>query len=174
MNRQLRAVLVLGFTLALAVGGGTVAVGQTASQAPARITATLGAGTFNDQAATSVATLDASDPRLAGTWSETKGVSVAQLVDGVDGLVAVWWHDITIVNGGGSWTGHSEGFGSAADWDSAIAGDGEIIFLVGHGGYDGLTATLFGTEGQVRGPGAMTEAAFEGVIFPASWDPIGH
>jgi hypothetical protein len=113
-----------------------------------------------------------SDPRIAGTWNETTGISVAQVVDGVDGLVAVWWHDITILNAGGSWTGRSEGFGSAPDWDGDIAADGETIFLVAGGGYAGLTATLFASEGQVRGPGALTSGAFEGVIFPTAWDPV--
>jgi hypothetical protein len=156
------------------VGGNAVATAQTASQTPARVSATLGDGAFNDQTATTVAALEASDSRLAGTWNETKGISVAQLVDGVDGLVAVWWHDITIVNDGGNWTGRVEGFGRAPDWDSDIAGDGETIYLVGGGRYEGLTATLFSSEGGARGPGARTGGTYEGVIFPAAWDPVGE
>jgi hypothetical protein len=176
MTRHVRTALALSFLLAAAVGGSAAVNaqgGSTETQVPARFTATLGEATWSDQAATSVAAFEASDPRIAGTWNETKGISVAQLVDGVDGLVAVWWHDITILNAGGSWTGHSEGFGSAADWDSDIVADGETVFLIGGGGYEGLTATLFASEGQVRGPGALTSGAFEGVIFPTGWDPVG-
>jgi hypothetical protein len=174
MTRHIRTVLALGCAIAMLVGGGAVATAQTSSQIPARVTASLGDGAFNDQTATTVAAIEASDARLAGTWNETKGVSVAQLVDGADGLVATWWHEITIVNDGGSWTGHSEGFGTAPDWDGEIAADGETIFLVGSGGYDGLTATLFSSEGGARAPGALSGGAYEGVIFPAGWDPVGH
>src|SRR5262245_28101355 len=111
MKRLVRTAMALSGVVAVAVGGSGVATAQTESQVPARVIATLGEGSFNDQTATIVASLEASDPRIAGTWNETKGISVAQLVDGVDGLVAVLWHDITILNAGGSWTGHSEGFG---------------------------------------------------------------
>jgi hypothetical protein len=172
VKRSIRTALALGCALALVVGGSAVTTAQTESQVPARVTATLGEGTFNDQAATTVATLDASDPRIAGTWNETKGISVAQVVDGVDGLVAVWWHDIIILNEGGSWTGQVEGFGTAPDWNSDIAADGETIHLVGGGGYEGLTATLFSSEDGARAPGALTGGAYEGVIFPNGWNPV--
>lgn len=174
MTRHIRTLLALGCALGLLVGAGPVATAQTSSQTPVRVTATLGDGAFNERASTTVASLEASDPRIAGTWNETKGISVAQLVDGVDGLVAVWWHDITILNEGGSWTGRVEGFGSAPDWDTDIAADGETIHLVGRGGYDGLTATLFSSEGGARAPGALTGGVYEGVIFPAGWNPVAE
>jgi hypothetical protein len=172
--RIIRAALALSATAALAFGGSAVASAQSdaAPAVPAQFTATLGEGTFNDQTATTVATLEASDPRISGTWNETQGLSVAQLIDGVDGLVAVWWHDITILNAQGSWTGHSESFGNAPDWDSDIAADGETIFLVGGGDYEGWTATLYST-GQGRGPGSLAGGDFQGVIFPSeAWNPV--
>jgi hypothetical protein len=173
--RFIRAALALSATVALAVGGSAVARAQSdaAPPVPAQFTATLGEGVYNDQTATTVAMLEASDPRISGTWNETNGLSVAQLVDGVDGLVAVWWHDITILNAEGSWTGHSEGFGRAPDWDSDIAADGETIFLVGAGAYEGWTATLYSTGGQSRGPGSLVGGNFQGVIFPSeAWNPV--
>jgi hypothetical protein len=161
----------------MALGGSVIVSAQDGSsdpQIPARVTATLGDGTFKDQTVTTVALVEASDPRISGTWNETKGISVAQLVDGVDGLVAVWWHDITILNAAGSWVGHSEGFGHAEDWDSDISAEGETIFLVGGGAYEGLTATLLSSEGQARGPGSLEGATFEGVIFPSGWNPVAE
>jgi hypothetical protein len=175
--RSIRAVLALSVTTALAFGGSAVASAQSDAAAPAvpaQFIATLGEGTFNDQTATTVAVLEASDPRISGTWNETKGITVSQLVDGVDDVVSVWWHDITILNAAGSWTGHSEGFGHAPDFDSDISTDGETIFLLGAGGYEGWTATLYSPEGQGRGPGSLEGGDFHGVIFPTGWNPVAQ
>jgi len=89
-------------------------------------------------------------------------------------VITVWWHDITIDNASGSWTGHSEGFGHAADFDSDVAPDGEAIYLAGDGAYEGLTATLFSSEGQERGPSSLEGGLFEGVIFPSGWHPVAE
>jgi hypothetical protein len=175
--RVTRAVFTLSVAMTLAVGGSAVARAQShapAAPVPAQFTATLGAGMFNDQTATTVAAFDATDPRISGTWNETKGITVSQLVDGADGVVSAWWHDITIVNAAGSWTGHSEGFGNAPDFDSDIVADGETIFLVGAGGYEGWTATLFATDGQARAPGNLDGGDFKGVIFPTGWNPVAQ
>jgi hypothetical protein len=172
----IRTALALSLAVVVVLGGGdTVANAQSASsspQVPARFTATVGEGSFNDQTATTVAIVEASDARISGTWNETTGISVSQLVDGASEVITVWWHDITILNATGSWVGHSEGFGQAPDFDSAIAADSETIFLVGRGGYEGWTATLLSTEGQARGPGSLQGGSFEGVIFPPAWNPV--
>jgi hypothetical protein len=136
-------------------------------RSPARISATLGDGTFNEQTVTSVATFESSDARIEGTWNETADVSVSQLTEGLGDVVTIWYHDIAIVNAAGSWVGHSEGFGRAADFDSGISAEGETIFLVGTGAYEGLTATLSSSEGDARGPSMVEGGRFEGVIFPA-------
>jgi hypothetical protein len=173
----IRTALALSCSVAFAVGGGAVAnaqSGQPDAQVPARFTATLGEGTFNDQTVTTVAIFEASDPRISGTWNETNGISVSQLSDGVGEVITVWWHDITILNATGSWNGHSEGFGHSADFDSDISPDGETIFLVGGGGYEGLTATLFSSQGQGRGPGSLEGGLFAGVIFPSRWHPVAE
>jgi hypothetical protein len=165
--------LVLSFALA-AIGGGAAVVNAQSgpdAQVPARFTATLGGGRFDEQTVTTTAAFEASDPRISGTWNETKGISVASLTD-AGAVVTVWWHDVTIIDGAGSWTGHSEGFGEAPDWDSDITPGGETIFLVGGGAYDGLTATLFSSGG--RAPGSLDGGAFEGVIFPSGWHPVAE
>jgi hypothetical protein len=89
-------------------------------------------------------------------------------------VITVWWHDITIENAAGSWIGHSEGFGQAADFDSDTSPEGETIFLAGDGAYAGLTATLFSSEGQARGPSSLEGGGFEGVIFPSAWHPVAE
>jgi hypothetical protein len=177
MRKTIQAALALSCALALAVGGSAVVNAQDGSfdtQIPARFTATLGEGVFNDQTVTTVATVEASDPRISGTWNETKGISVSDLTDGAGDVVTVWWHDVTIVNGAGSWVGHSEGFGRAEDWVSDITAEGETIFLVGGGAYEGLTATLLAPHDQDRGPGSLEGGSFEGVIFPSGWNPVAE
>lgn len=177
MRKTIQTALALTFALATAVGGSAVVSAQDGSidnQLPARFSATLGEGVFNDQTVTSVGIFEASDPRVSGTWNETTGLSVSNLTDAVGDVVTVWWHDITIVNGAGSWVGRSEGFGRAADWDSDIAAEGEAIFLVGGGAFEGLTATLLAPAGQDRGPGSLEGGSFEGVIFPSGWNPVAE
>lgn len=177
MRKTMQTALALSFALATAVGSSALATAQDGSidaQLPARFTATLGPGVFNDVTVTAVAVFEASDPRITGTWNETTGISVSNLTDAVGDVVTVWWHDIAIINGAGSWTGHSEGFGRAEDWVSDIAAEGETVFLVGGGAYEGLTATLLAPEGQDRGPGSLEGGSFEGVIFPSGWDPVAE
>jgi hypothetical protein len=176
MRKPIRTALALCLALASALGGSAIATAQDGSvdtQIPARFTGTLGPGEFIGQTVTVVATFEASDLRISGTWNEMLGPSVATVTDAEE-VVTVWWHDVTIIDGSGSWTGHSEGFGQASGWDSDLTPGGETIFLVGGGAYEGLTATLSSSEGHARTPGSLEGGAFEGVIFPSGWHPVAE
>ena len=69
MRRRSRTALVLSFALAaIGSGGGAVVSAQSGpdAQVPARFTATLGAGRFDEQTVTTTAAFEASDARQPG------------------------------------------------------------------------------------------------------------
>jgi hypothetical protein len=177
VTMRLVASLVLAGSIGLAAAG-AVAEAQAQppdSQVPGNFSATLADGEFDDQAGKSVASFEATDPRISGTWTEASGLATSvAMEDGTGDVVTVWWDDITIENTAGSWVGHSEGFGHSHGFDGALFPDGETIFLVGQGAYEGMTATLLSPAGQDRDPGEMKGGLFDGVIFPSGWRPTSE
>jgi hypothetical protein len=178
MGSHVQTALALSGCFALAVGVSALANAQDGapdSQVPARFGAELGAGAYDDQEGKVVAIVEASDPRISGTWTESTGISTSVRMEGGAGdVISIWLHDITIDNAAGSWMGHSEGFGHSEDFRGDISPDGETIYLVGHEAYEGLTATLFSPKGQDRDPSTMEGGVYEGVIFPTGWQPVAE
>jgi hypothetical protein len=138
------------------------------SMAPARFSATL------VEESDGVLTLEASDPRISGTWTGDTGPGVAVATeDGTGEVIGVWSNAVRVDNADGSWVGHGEGFGHAAGFRQAMSAEGDAVSLVGEGAYAGLTATLLSVAGQDREPGTGP-GSFEGVIVPVGWLPVAE
>ena len=99
--------------------------------------------------------VEASDPRLSGTWTENWR---CQPGSGFEVCVGA----VRVENEGGTWLGRVEGFnhpGGAYDW----------TVLEGQGGYDGMTAIRFiGEEPDDEGVVEMVLLDFE---MPAQPEP---
>ena len=109
---------------------------------------------------TMVATLEATDPRVSGTWSQFEAGVPVEVADGDGGFIGR--NAVRVVNDDGSWVGTSRGF-------LTFPSDGppNVQFyseLVGEGGYEGLSMFYFQT-------GLLGEAFEGGVIVPSDGVP---
>ena len=109
---------------------------------------------------TMVSTLEATDPRASGTWTQYEAGFPVDVAGGDGGFVGR--NTQQVVNDGGSWVGTARGFLTfPADGPPSVHFFSE---LVGEGGYEGLTM-YFVTSGL------LGEAYEGGVIVPSGQVP---
>jgi hypothetical protein len=104
----------------------------------------------------SVFTVEATDPRISGTWAEVYDFRGWEAPDdsGLPFSPSIISGAVRIDNEDGAWVGTSEEFGSAFN-------NYEWIELQGEGAYDGLTAVVRSTQDFAAGI-----ETYDGVIVP--------
>jgi hypothetical protein len=99
--------------------------------------------------------VEASDPRISGTWTEVVEIVEMGGPQGAGEPFMVWSGSVRIDNTDGAWVGPTQGF-----WSESFA-DGQTL-LAGEGGYEGLTAILYAAVGNHD---------YQGVLYPTANGP---
>ena len=101
---------------------------------------------------TAVVVVDASDPRMDGTWTQVNDIRIFPIDEESDTWASVWSAVVRLENEDGAWAGTVDGFGDpqfAREWNR----------LEGEGAYEGLTAIFRWEEDGDD---------YEGVIIPGA------